>query len=384
MVCVKKTAKYILCGIFAFACIFWPAPERPQAQVPVFAAFGGLTLVSAETQPAPLVSLQEPDPEPEPEEEPEPEPEEKIYFKIKHLRELVISAVGDLSLASNYVKPYANSFYEYYDLYGPEYFGENVAYIFKEESDYNIANLECALTDNLDPAIRKGNQYCYRGYTEYTSVITAMGINSVNLANNHTYDYGQTGYDDTTAALDCAGIGYFGNGAVFLDEVDGIKIGLVGILGANRSQQIPDALAYLDASGADIKIVSFHWGNMSQTAANGDQIAAGRYAIDCGADLVIGHHPHVLQGIELYKGRYIAYSLGNFIFDGSVISDMENRTSVIFQNKLVLHGREIIKNEINLIPVFVTSNTSRNNFKPVLAAGEQKEAILRKIEARSP
>ena len=310
------------------------------------------------------------------------EPERVAYYKKQPLREFVLSAVGDLSLASNYNKPYAYSFYEFYDLYGPEYFCENVAQVF-HESDFTIANLECALTDNDDPAIRQRKEYCYKGYTEYASVLTAAGIDAVCLANNHAFDYSQEGYDDTIEALDNAGIGYFGNGEVLIREINGIKVGFIGILGEQRASGVKDALEYLDRNGAEIKIVSFHWGNNSETITNGSQIAAGRYAIDCGADLVIGHHPHVLQGVEEYNGKYIAYSIGNFIFDGSVITDIENRTSIIFRHKFVMQGPHIIENSIELIPILVTSNMSRNNFKPIIAEDAQKEDILNKIEKRS-
>lgn len=310
------------------------------------------------------------------------EPEAIMYYKKKHMREIVFTAVGDLTLGSNYVKPYSGSFYELYDLYGPEYFCENVAPVF-HESDCTIANLECALTDNQDPGIRQGKTYCYKGYTEYTSILTAAGIDVVNLANNHSYDYSQEGYDDTIKALDGAGIGYFGNGTVLIKEINGIQIGFIGIIGAYRSGEVKPAIDYLNRNGAEIIIASFHWGNMDERIANSTQVEAARYAIDCGADLVIGHHPHVLQGIEIYKDKYILYSLGNFIFDGNVISDIENRTSIIFRQKFVLYGTDIITSSADIIPILVTSNMSRNNFKPILAEGVQKEAILQKVEARS-
>lgn len=310
------------------------------------------------------------------------EPEAVIYYKKKHLREIVFSAVGDMTLASNYVKSYSGSFYEYYDLYGPEYFCENVASFFCE-SDCAIANLECALTDNQDPGIRQSKIYCYKGYTKYTEILTASGIDVVNLANNHSFDYSQEGYNDTADALDNAGIGYFGNGKVLIKEINGINVGFIGKVGTYGLGELKTAIDYLNRNGAEIIIASFHWGNMDETIANSSQIEAARYAIDCGADLVIGHHPHVLQGIEIYKGKYIAYSLGNFIFDGNVISDIENRTSIIFQQKFVLYGTEIIDSSIDIIPILVTSDMSRNNFKPILAKDAQKEAILQKIENRS-
>jgi poly-gamma-glutamate synthesis protein (capsule biosynthesis protein) len=212
-----------------------------------------------------------------------------------------------------------------------------------------------------------------------------MGINAVSLANNHTFDYGQIGYEDTIVALDEAGVGYFGNGKILIEEINGISVGFIGMLSEHRVWQAIEALEYLEARGVELKIVSYHWGSNDQTHQSAGQIAAGRLLIDHGADLVVGHHPHVLQGIEKYNGRYIAYSLGDFIFDGSVISNIENRTSVIFQQRFVLYGTEIIESEINLIPILITSNFSRNNFKPIIVEGtEQGDAILRKIEARSP
>ena len=309
-------------------------------------------------------------------------PEDIIIFKKKHAREIVISAVGDLTLGSEHRKSYGGSFYEYYDLYGPDYFCENVASVFKD-SDCTIANLECALTDNQDPAILKPKEYNYKGYKEYTSVLKSADIDVVTLANNHTYDYSQEGYDDTRDALDNAGVDYFGNGIVLIKEINGIKVGFAGSVGTYWPPELKKALDYLDENGAEIKIVVFHWGTMYEKTASAAQVAVAHAAIDNGADLVIGHHPHVLQGIEIYKGKYIAYSIGNFIFDGNIITDIESRTSIIFQQKFSLYGTEIVDSSINIIPIIITSSMARNNFQPVFANEQQQEDILHKIEERS-
>jgi len=309
-------------------------------------------------------------------------PEPVRYSKQKHIKEILISAVGDFTLASNYSKPYGGSFYEYYDLYGPEYFCENIRSAF-EDSDCVIANLECILSDNKNLVRRTSQQYGYKGRAEFTSIIKASNIDVVNLANNHTYDYSDEGYNDTINILNGEKIDYYGNETVLIKSINGIKVGFVGTVGEYRLAAVKSGLDYLTENEVLIKIVTFHWGNMDERVANATQIAAAHYAIDNGADLVIGHHPHVLQAIEIYKGKYIAYSIGNFIFDGNVISDIENRTSVIFQQKFVLYDSEIIDSSINLIPILTISNMSKNNFKPMFAEGEQKENILNKIEARS-
>ena len=423
MIQTKKAARIIICLAAVFACvllcfaianIFGAAPEPLVAPEPETNQTEPIVEITEPTEPAqpPETTNIEPE-ETEPTEKteqteqtedetqeetatagqeasfeeakeepgvPKP-PKPPRYATGTDLREVLISLVGDTTLASESRKAYSGSFAEYYDLYGPGYFFENVASVLMR-CDYVVANLECALTDNQDPGIKRASQYSYKGYTKYTGILTAGGVDAVNLSNNHSYDYSQTGYDDTTAALKSAGIGYFGNGTVLIREINGIRVGFVSSVGYGTSA-IKAGLDYMEQEGVELKIVTFHWGNMDERVANASQVASARYAVDNGADLVIGHHPHVLQGIELYKGRYIAYSIGNFIFDGNVISDIENRTSVILQAKFVLRGGEVAECGIELIPILTTSNFSRNNFKPMLAEGEQKKAILDKIEARS-
>ena len=358
------------------------------------------TLPEIETEITEIIEEIEEIEDAEEEKEPESEPIEIIEEDIvpKDIKddiseednpftEILISAIGDVSLASNYVKSYANSFYNYYDLYGAKYFLENVASVFSSD-DITIANLESALTDNEDNSIRLDKRYCYKGKKEYANILTDGGIDIVNLENNHIFDYSQVGYDDTIDALETAGIEYFGNGIILIKEVKGVKIGFIGSMGSSdvsnhRLQRLKNALLYLDEQGADIKIVSFHWGIVDEKFANSNQRLLAHFAVDNGADLIIGHHPHVLQGIEIYKDKYIVYSLGNFIFDGNVVSDEEHRTSIIFQQKFILQNNIIVDTEINIIPVHVTSNPSVNNFQPIIVDGERKERILRKIEERS-
>jgi len=310
--------------------------------------------------------------------------EESAEVPDGELTEILISAIGDCSLASNYVKPYANSFYNYYDSNGAAYFFENVLPVLAND-DLTVANLESALTDSEN---RVNKQYCYKGKKEYSDILVEGSVEIVNLENNHIFDYSQEGYDDTIESLKAAGIDYFGNGGILIKEVKGIKIGFIGFMGSSdvsnwRLQILKNALSYLDENGADIKIVSFHWGNVDEKIANENQRILAHFAIDNGADLILGHHPHVLQGIEIYKDKYIVYSLGNFIFDGNMISDEDHRTSIIFQQKFILRDNIIIDSSVTIIPVHATSNLSRNNFQPIIVDGEQKERILKKIEERS-
>ena len=315
----------------------------------------------------------------------EPEPVIQPHETLR--REVTIGAVGDVSLASNYNKPYVNSFHYFYDRYGAEFFFRYVREIF-EQFDVSVANLEGVLSDNDDPSIRANKRFTYRGRKQYAEILRLGGIDIVSLANNHTFDYGQIGFDDTIAALQASGIGYFGNDIILIKEVNGLKLGFIGAVGSanisgSRLQTFRAQLDYLGERGADLKIVSFHWGNNDELLQNPNQIHLGRFLIDNGAHLVLGHHPHVLQGIEVYRGRYIVYSLGNFIFDGNVVSDIEHRTSIIFQITFVFEGDEIISTDVNLIPVLVSSERWRNNFQPIPVEGAMYDYILNKIAERS-
>ena len=171
-------------------------------------------------------------------------------------------------------------------------------------------------------------------------------------------------------------------------DVKGIKVGLVGIYELydhlEREQQLKDNIAKVKADGAQLIVVIFHWGNETETVPDSNQTTLGRIAIDEGADLVCGHHPHVLQGIETYKGRNIVYSLGNFCFGGnSSPSDMD---TMIYQQTFTIDADGIKKDNVtNIIPCSISSAAydGYNNYQPPPAEGDEATRILGKINERS-
>ena len=134
-------------------------------------------------------------------------------------------------------------------------------------------------------------------------------MEAVNTANNHSHDYGEQSFQDTMNALDAQGIVHFGYDETAVMDIKGVKVGLVGIYELydhlEREQQLKDNIAKVKEDGAELIIVIFHWGNEKETVPDSNQTTLGHLAIDLGADLVCGHHPHVLQGIEEYKGKNI-------------------------------------------------------------------------------
>ena len=205
-------------------------------------------------------------------------------------------------------------------------------------------------------------------------------MEAANLANNHSKDYGEQSYNDTMDALDEAGITNFGYDRVAIKKVKGIKVGLVG------TYVLADGLGVKDSMEKNIQdlkdeahrliIASFHWGEEKAEYPNDVQVELAHAAIDAGADLVLGHHPHVLQGIEQYKGKNIVYSLGNFCFGGNMYpSDMD---TMIFQQTFTLKGGKLQEDNVtNIIPCSISSVEDYNNYQPTPAAGEKENGNLK-------
>lgn len=297
---------------------------------------------------------------------------------------LTLSVVGDCTLGTDETFDYDTSLNAYYENYGAYYFLQNVKDIFSTD-DLTIANFEGTLTDSDE---REDKTFAFKAPASYASILTGGSVEAVNTANNHSHDYGEQSFDDTLAALDDAGIVHFGYDETAVMDVKGIKVGLVGIYELydhlEREQQLKDNIAKVKADGAQLIVVIFHWGNETETVPDSNQTTLGRIAIDEGADLVCGHHPHVLQGIETYKGRNIVYSLGNFCFGGnSSPSDMD---TMIYQQTFTIDADGVKKDNVtNIIPCSISSAAydGYNNYQPTPAEGDESTRILGKINERS-
>ena len=297
---------------------------------------------------------------------------------------LTLSVVGDCTLGTDETFDYDTSLNAYYENYGSAYFLQNVKSIFSQD-DLTIANFEGTLTES---DAREDKTFAFKGPASFTSILTDGSVEAVNTANNHSHDYGDQSYEDTMTALDAAGIVHFGYDKTAVMDVKGIKVGMVGIYELKdhleREQQLKDNIAKVKADGAQLIVVIFHWGNETETVPDSNQTTLGRLAIDEGADLVCGHHPHVLQGIETYKGKNIIYSLGNFCFGGnSSPSDMD---TMIYQQTFTITSEGVqADNVTNVIPCSISSAAYEgyNNYQPTPAEGDEAARILAKINERS-
>ena len=292
---------------------------------------------------------------------------------------ITISSMGDCTLGTDEGFDQSTSFNAYYNEYGADYFFKNVRSIL-EADDLSVVNFEGTLTEETS---RADKTFAFKAPAEYAQILTSGSVEAVNTANNHSHDYGEQSYTDTLTALDNAGITHFGYDDTAVMDIKGIKVGLVGIYELKdhlgREQQLKDNIAKVKADGAELIVVIFHWGNETETVPDTNQMTLGRLAIDEGADLVCGHHPHVLQGIETYKGKNIVYSLGNFCFGGnSSPSDMD---TMIFQQTFTVTSEGVqADNVTNIIPCSISSADGYNNYQPTPASGDEASRIKSKIE----
>ena len=313
--------------------------------------------------------------------------ETKTEKKTPEVQEttITISAAGDCTLGTDEGFNYSRSFKGKYDaVQDPSYFLQNVQPVFAQD-DLTIVNMEGTLTEETT---REPKQFAFKGDAEYAKILTSGAVEAANLANNHSFDYGEKSHEDTIAALDAEGIQSFGYERTALMDIKGVKVGLAGVYELAEhiecKQDMLDNIASLKEQGAQIIIVSFHWGQEKENVPNDVQVELAHTAIDNGADLVLGHHPHVLQGIEEYKGKDIVYSLGNFCFGGnSAPSDMD--TMIFQQTFTVKDGKLQEDNVTNILPCKISSayQEGYNNYQPVLAEGEQKEKIFQRLSEYS-
>jgi len=323
--------------------------------------------------------------EPEPGSEPDPTPDPFVT--------ITISAAGDVTLGGDY-RPgsYQNFMNEF--VANDRDFGfpfQNVRHIFAED-DLTVVNFEGTLT-NLTRH-RSDRNFVFRAPPEFAMSLVLGNIDIVSLANNHSNDYYDAGYHETIEHLDNAGILSFGNERNTIVEVKGINIGFFGICffftGDTREQRdnIIAAIEDLKDRGANLIIAFFHWGEQGHTRPSRLQRDIGRFTVDNGADLVLGSHPHMIQGIEVYNGRNIVYSLADFSFGGNRLYHVDGDNirfyTFIFQQTFTfIDGVLQQDNMTNIIPARITSHRNHNNYQPTPAEGELAARILSEIQKLS-
>ena len=301
--------------------------------------------------------------------------EENKKTKIKSLK---ITAVGDCTIGSDTNFGYTNSFFHYFDKNNGDYnyYLENVKNIFLDD-DITIINLEGTFTNSNNKVEKAFN---FKSSPDYVNVLTKSSVEMASFANNHAYDYGVEGYNETIDTLDKALIDHYGYTDYLIKEINGIKVGFFGFLDiyGQRYNEVTKAINFLKEQECDLIIASMHWGIEGDYHQSNEQIKLGHYMIDNGVDLVLGSHPHLIQGIEKYNNKFIVYSMGNFLFGGN--KNPRDKDTFIFQETFTFKNNELQTDDnINIIPTSLSSVSNTNNYQPTPLEGEEKDRVYNKI-----
>lgn len=275
-----------------------------------------------------------------------------------------LSFAGDTMLAGYKDQTTPGSFNDYVNKNEPTYFLEKVSKIFMED-DFTILNLENVLSDSELTEISKSTDpaYWYKSSAKNINILSSSSVEGVSVSNNHTGDYGKEGKQDTINAIINANMEYGDYNHIMYFKKNNFTVAVI-CKGLWIESQTSDAIKLIKEAEekSDYQIVFFHGGTERIHHPEEWKKSATRKLIDNGADLVIGSHPHVIQPREIYQGKEIVYSLGNFCYGGN--RGPENRT-IIYQMNITIDNKtnNIIKEESNIIPCYVyTGNV--NNYQP--------------------
>ena len=263
--------------------------------------------------------------------------------------------------------------------------GEDYGYPFRnvldyfQKDDFTMVNLEGVFSDDAKPIAK---EYTFIGPSAYARILSEGSVDAVSLANDHTKDFGSAGYADTKTSLEGEGICYVeADSSLLFTTERGLKVGVYAVNFTLTRWDMQREIKQLKNKGAEVIVVYFHWGSQSEYYPSLTQINYGHAAIECGADIVIGTNPHVLQPIEYYLDGVICYSLGNFSYGGTKwLSDPD---TAFVQVEFVRDALGRVEfSELYIVPCSITSlTTAQNNFqpKPLDSDNWQYNQILRKL-----
>lgn len=302
--------------------------------------------------------------------------------------DILLSFVGDCTLGSEeHVRLKPESFDSYIQQHGHAYPFSGVRQVF-ENDDVTVINLENVFYDSESHKAQK--TYNFRGPTAFTEILTQGSVELSFLGNNHTMDYGLPGFESTVHALEAGGHNWFAvtdhSVKTWIYEKDGIKVGFTGlyfsywIRGLDR---VKDSLQQLKDAGCDVIVAVMHGGGEYAPRHGSNMERLAKFLIKYGANLVVGHHPHVLHGVEVHEGASIVYSLGNFSFGGN--KQLRVTDTMIAQATLRFDAQgRYLGHQLNLLPAHPSTQLDYNDYRPVLAQGEEAQRIIAHVSRISP
>ena len=310
---------------------------------------------------------------------------------------ITLTFTGDCTIGSEEkYRDKDDSFDSYAEREGYSYFFANFVDLFSRD-DCTVINLEGVLYDSGYGEKTK-KAYCFRGRTDFVNILKAGSVELAGIANNHIADYGAKGMKRTTDTLESADIAWVRALDCYTLEKDGVKVTFFAIdYGLHNSYRevLRKEIGRRKASGeSDAIIVIYHNGNEYDARHMIRQTRTGDYYIDAGADLVIMHHSHVVQGIQIRNNRTILYSLGNFVFGGNRdiktksyqgIREVTSQYGLVAQVKLHFsNSGTYLGQQTILYPIYTRSAAPKNNFQPHRLTAEQAEPVIDAIRFDTP
>ncbi|MGJ4850655.1 Ig-like domain-containing protein [Bacillota bacterium Meth-B3] len=303
----------------------------------------------------------------------------------KEGRLVTITATGDITIGGDprphQVAPATERYYDgLYAKYKGDFLGE-LKGAFNADHEVTLVNLE----SNLSTATRYASKsYVFRGKPAYADILLRAGVDVVGHANNHSMDLGAVGARDTRSAVTAHNMRYASGGTQAIVDVNGVRVGLLAFNALN-ARSLPTSaknmIAQLNKT-CGLVVVSFHWGKEWVYGASPAQRNIGRAAVLAGADLVVGHHSHVVSGVEKYKGKYIAYGLGTLSSAILTPNDMDN---IVFQQTFRVGSDpgQVEEESVKLIACSTSSNPKVNDARTQRLSGTARAGVLGKVKKYS-
>ena len=294
--------------------------------------------------------------------------------------QIVVTFLGDCTLGSEdqfWDRDF--SFVHYINQYGYDYPFSLVQDVIGND-DLTVANLENVFYEYTANKAQK--TYCFRAPTSFARILTAGSVEAVNLSNNHTEDYGARGIRVTVETLENEGIGWFGTTEyaddVYIYEKDGIKIGFVGMYltywWAHNDMLKANFQKLYDAE-CDVIVGVMHGGTEYSFYHEDAQDKLADYMIKMGASVVVGHHPHVLQGVYVKNNATVVYSLGNFVIGGNKAMRAYQSAMAQFTFSFDENG-EYLGHQLNIIPCQYSGSREYNDYRPYMFTGSEAEKVI--------
>lgn len=313
--------------------------------------------------------------------------ETPAFFKAP--KQITVTFTGDCTLGCDpRERGKETSFERYIEEFGIAYPFALVKEVF-ESDDLTIINLEGTFYDH--DANRANKTYTFRGAVDYARMLPLSSVEAVSLGNNHIIDYGKAGFESTVSALEENGIPWFGSTEYsdrsWIYEKDGVKIGFVAInisywWQKGNGLKLKQLMADLREAGCTVIVGCMHGGVEYMNFHDASQEKLADAMLKNGADVVVGNHPHIIQGMRVQNGKTTLWSLGNFCFGGN--SQVRSLPALIAQITFSFDDENrYLGHQIRLLPVHISGDAERNDYQPRLVTGNEAQKAIRAFQADS-